>query len=356
MRYESQKVHDWVQQLYQAYGFEAQDAQAVAKMITYTDLHGIASHGVQRLSMYDRFIQAGKIDLHAQPEIVFETPVSAVVDGHLGMGQLIGTFAMNTAIQTAKTSGIGIVTVRNSNHYGIAGYYANLAADAGLVGFSSTNSNPGLIPTNGIQSFLGTNPIAFAMPAKPHNFWLDFATTTVPQGKVEVYRKLEKDFPADWVLADGTRPIHDHDAPELAGIRDQKAPVGLTPLGGFSEATGSHKGYGLAMIVEIFTGLFSGGALSPEISDGKHAGTSHSFIAIDPAIFGDTQTMFARFDDFLNQLRAQPAVAGKQVYVHGDKEAAAYADRKANGLVIDDKTFAELVKVSQRLHVDVPEF
>lgn len=352
-RYDSQVVTAWVQAIFAAWGFNAADSQTIAQTIIDTDLHGIASHGVQRVQMYDRFLRWGRIKQTAAPAVVHETDISAVVDGHFAMGQLVGIYSMNLAIQKAKQHGFGIVATRNSNHYGVAGYYANLAADAGLIGFSSTNTGPGMIPTNALKGFLGTDPIGFAMPATPHHFIFDVATTTVPQGKVELYLKEGKDLPALWVAKDGQTPVYSHDATVLAGLRDAQSTVGLVPLGGICEFTGSHKGYGLAMIVEIFTGILAQGNVSHEISDqDPTAGICQSYIALDPSLFGDKAAIYQRFSAYLEALRALPAVPGKRVYVHGDKEAAAYTDRIRHGLKIDAQTYSELVAISKRLGVD----
>lgn len=353
-RYDSDSMNQLIKRIYQAYGFTTQQSQAVADMLVYTDLIGVSSHGVQRLIMYDRNIQNGKVQIHSQPEIVKETDVSAVVDAKFGLGQLNGIYSMKLAIQKAKAHGIGIVTTRNSLHYGIAGYYANLAANEGLIGMSSTNSRPGMVPTNATQTFIGTNPIGFAMPAKPHNFIYDVATTTVPQGKIEVYRKLEKAVPAAWVAKDGKQPDNDiTDDETLKQLRIPESPVGLTPLGGVDEQTGSHKGYGLGVIVEIFTGILSMGHISNEITtQDLQSGPSQSFVAIDPGIFGDKDQIIKRFSAYLQEIRDLPAVPGKTVYVHGDKEALAYEDRKQNGIIVDDKTMAEVVNIAKRLGVD----
>ncbi|GAX03125.1 malate dehydrogenase [Secundilactobacillus pentosiphilus] len=353
-RYDSNKVKALVHKIYKAYGFTEEQSAAVAETLIYTDLHGIASHGVQRMVMYDHFIQNGKIRVKSQPKIVKETDVSAVVDANFGLGQLNGIYSMNIAIKKAKEHGVGIVTTKRSGHYGIAGYYANMAADQGLIGLSSTNSRPAMLPTHATQAFVGTNPIAFAMPAKPHNFIYDAATTTVPQGKIEVYRKLGKDLPALWVAKDGDQEINDyHDTADLDALRDPMSNIGLTPLGGVTEETGSHKGFGLGVIVEVFTSILSLGNTSTEITpEDLSVGPCQSFIAIDPAIFGDVNQIVKRFSDYLQQIRELPAIPGKKIYVAGDKEALAYEDRKQNGMIIDDKTLAEVTGIADRLGVD----
>ncbi|KRL98877.1 Ldh family oxidoreductase [Liquorilactobacillus satsumensis] len=357
-RYNSEKIKQLVFKIYQAYGFSNEDSEKVAATLLYTDLHGIESHGVQRLAMYDHFIQNGKIRVQSKPEIIKETDVSAVVDAHFGLGQLNGIYSMEVAIQKAKEHGVGIVTTKNSGHYGIAGFYANLAATAGLIGMSSTNSRPAMVPTHAMKAFIGTNPIGFAMPAKPHPFIFDAATSTVPQGKIEVYRKLEKDLPAFWVAKNGTEPVTSHtDKKDLDLLRDPDANVALTPLGGVAEETGSHKGFGLGIIVEIFTSILSLGNISTEISpENLEVGPCQSFVAIDPAIFGDKEQIIERFSAYLQDIRHLPAVPGKTIYVHGDKEALAYENAKKYGIEIDDRTLEEITAIAKRLHVSTSEY
>jgi L-2-hydroxycarboxylate dehydrogenase (NAD+) len=225
-----------------------------------SDLYGIESHGMQRLVRYHKGIEKGMIKIDAEPEVVFETPVSAVIDGHDGMGQLIGYKAMNIAINKAKENGVGIVSVRNSNHYGIAGYYAKLACDEGLIGLSFTNSEAIMVPTFGRLAMLGSNPIACAMPADPYDFFFDASTTVVTRGKLEMYNKMKKPLPEGWAL---DKNGHDSvDAPDVLANIIAKNGGGIMPLGGSGELTGSHKGYGFGMICEIFTSILSLGMTS----------------------------------------------------------------------------------------------
>lgn len=167
-------------------------------MLLMADLYGIESHGMQRMVRYHKGIEKGTIHPQAKPEVVFETPVSAVIDGHNGMGQLISIFAMKKAIEKAKTTGIGMVTVRESNHFGIAGYYAKMASDEGLLGMACTNSEAIMVPTFGKKAMLGSNPIAVAMPAEPYPFLFDCSTTVVTRGKLEMYNKMGKELPHGW--------------------------------------------------------------------------------------------------------------------------------------------------------------
>jgi LDH2 family malate/lactate/ureidoglycolate dehydrogenase len=186
--------------VFEAFGFSKDEGARISDVLLSADLYGIESHGMQRMVRYHKGIEKGQIHLDAQPEVVFETPMSAVIDGHSGMGQLIGIFAMEKAIEKAEAAGVGIVTVRESNHYGIAGYYAEMAAKRGLIGFSCTNSEAIMVPTNARKAMLGSNPIAVAMPADPYMFFFDASTTVVTRGKLEMYRKAEHELPSGWAV------------------------------------------------------------------------------------------------------------------------------------------------------------
>ena len=187
-------LHRFCVDAFEHFGFNAEESSIITDSLLIADIYGIDSHGMQRISRYHKSIVNGEIRVDKHPEIVRETPVSAVVDGNDGMGQLISHFSMQLAIRKAKRSGIGIVIAKNSNHYGIAGYYAKMACDEGLIGMSMTNTAPLMVPTFGSRAMLGTNPFAFCMPAEPYPFFFDAATTVITRGKVEVYRKREEEM------------------------------------------------------------------------------------------------------------------------------------------------------------------
>ena len=203
--------------VFRAFGFNDADADTITDVLLTADLFGIESHGMQRMVRYHKGLEKGTIHKDAKPEVVFETPISAVIDGHSGMGQLVSVFAMNKAIEKAKTTGVGIVTVRESNHYGIAGYYAKMASDQGLLGCSCTNSEAIMVPTFGRKAMLGSNPIAVAMPADPYPFLFDSSTTVVTRGKLEMYNKMGKPLPEGWALDENGQPSQD--APRVALCR-----------------------------------------------------------------------------------------------------------------------------------------
>jgi len=221
--------------------------------------------------------------------------------GYDSMGQLVSYKAMQMAIEKAKTTGVGIVSVRNSNHYGIAGYYAKMACDQGLMGFSCTNSEAIMVPTFGRKAMLGSNPIACAFPAEPYDFFFDASTTVVTRGKLEMYNKMEKPLPEGWALDKDGHPSSD--APDVLANIVAKNGGGIMPLGGSTEQLGSHKGYGYGMLCEIFSSILSMGATSNYCMTGGKGQICHSFMAINPAFFGNAEAIKAHFSTYLQELR-----------------------------------------------------
>ena len=351
VRYSYEQLKKFCCDAFETFGFTADEAEKITDVLLLSDLYGIESHGMQRLVRYHKGIEKGLIHVDAKPEVVFETPVSAVIDGHDGMGQLISIDAMQRAIEKAKTSGVGIVNVRNSNHFGIAGYYAKMACDAGLVGFAMTNSEAIMVPTYARLAMLGSNPIAISMPAEPYPFFFDASTTVVTRGKLEIYNKLSKPLPQGWALDENGNACTD--AARVLGNIVGKKGGGIMPLGGNTEQSGGHKGYGYGMLCEIFCSIFSGGLTSNHTHTNGKGGTCHGFMAIDPAIFGDADGMKQRFSTFLQELRDAPKADGQpRIYTHGEKEIAAYADRMANGIDVNINTVAEMKNLCDYLGMD----
>ena len=336
------------------FGFSKEEAAAITDVLLLADLYGIKSHGTQRLARYHKAIENKSVDIAAKPEIVFETPVSAVIDGHAGMGQLISIFAMNKAIEKAKSAGMAFVTVRNSNHFGIAGYYTKMACDAGMIGICTTNSQSIMVHTGSRQAVLGSNPIAFAMPAEPCPFWFDAATTVVPKGKLEVYHKASLDLHEGWAV-DGSGQECCNAETVLECIDNKSGMGGILPLGGSQEDSGSHKGYGYSMICELLCSITSGGATSNHHQrvKGKGAGTCHAFIVIDPRIFGDPDQIKAHLSAFLQELRAaKRADENIPIYTHGEKEMLAIEKARKNDIEVDISTIAEMISICEYLGMD----
>lgn len=336
-------------------GFSESESRIITDVLMLSDLYGIESHGMQRVVRYHKGIEKGLIKVGAKPEVVFETPVSAVIDAHDGMGQLVGHKAMETAIAKAQQSGVGIVTVRNSNHYGIAGYYAKMACDKGLFGFSCTNSEAIMVPTFGRLAMLGSNPLAFSMPADPYPFFFDASTSVVTRGKLEMYNKMNKPLPDCWALdKNGDAST---DAPDVLKNIVAKNGGGIMPLGGCEEKSGSHKGYGYGMICEIFSSVFSMGVTSNFCMQGGKSGICHGFAAINPAIFGDPDAIREHLSTYMRQLRESPRAEGQpRIYTHGEKEIAAMEDRLENGINVNENTVVEMIDFAKFVGIDPREY
>lgn len=341
----------YMERVFEAEGFAADDAARISDVLMQADLFGIESHGAQRMMYYHQNIASGSVNVDAKIETIRETPVSALIDGHFAMGQLCGVRAMETAIQKAKKTGVGIVCVRNSSHYGIAGYYPLIAAKEGLCAFSMTNTGPIMVPTFGREMMLGTNPIAFCMPADPIPFWFDASTTVVTLGKVEVHAKREKPMPEGWTIDSEGRIATDAGKINRAILAGDMG--GILPLGGAGETHSGHKGYGLAIMVEALTGVLAQGLLCPEMQGAHGDHTSHFFLAFDPAMFGDPVDIRVRMSRYLTMLRESEKLPGEsRIYTPGEKAFEAQAKRRACGIPVEEKTYAELEAIAQALHVE----
>ncbi len=351
------QIERFCKDAFRGFGFSEEEANEITDVLLLADLYGIRSHGTQRLVRYHQQIECGSIKVGVTPEIVFETPVSAVIDGHAGMGQVIGTYACRLAIEKAKRVGMAFVTVRNSNHFGIAGYYAKMASDQGFIGIATTNSESIMVHTNAKKAVLGSNPIAFAMPAEPYPFWFDAATTVVPRGKIEVYNKAGEPLHDGWAIDDTGN--ESTDAATVLNCIKAHAGGGILPVGGSTEASGSHKGYGYGMIAELLSSITSGGATSNHHTriPGQGAGSCHAFIVIDPKIFGDPEEMKEHLSVFLKELREAPRRdPDVPIYTHGEKEVLSYEKRMKEGISIDPKTVGEMVDICRDLHMDSMEY
>ena len=343
---DTKKVIGFCEKVFQTYGFTADESRIISDVLVRADLYGIESHGVQRLIRYHKEIKSGMVNPQARTQIAHETEISAVIEANKAMGQLVGVSSMKMAIRKAKTSGCGMVTVRNSNHYGIAGYYTNMAANEDLIGICMTNTEAIAVPTFSSKAMIGTNPIALAMPADPVIFSYDASTTVVPRGKLEVYTKIDKPLPDDWALDAKGNPST-NSAEVLANIIN-KAGGGIAPLGGVGDLHGGHKGYGLGAIVDIFTAVISGGLTSNHVNvTPGHTGICHWFMAIDYGVFGSKEAIKAGLSKFLKELRESKKAEGQpRVYTHGEKEKEMMAARINGQIPINDKTLEEMKDIA----------
>lgn len=321
------------------------NAAITAEIMAWADLHGIDSHGISMIPSYDERRRAGKINITAQPKVVHDTPVAALVDGGGGLGHVNSHFAMNLAISKARTMGIGVAGVRNSAHFGACGYYAKMAADAGFIGLVTTSaSGIQVSPTGGAQARYGTDPIAFAAPAHDGEpFLLDMATTTVAAGRIRNKANEGLPTPPGWLVTKDGQPSTDPlEASQKGGF--------LTPLGGTADGS-SHKGYGLAVMVNILAAALTGATLPTDPTHTKLPGTmgiGHFFMAIRLGLLRDPADVQADIARFCDDLRATtPADPNSPVMVAGDPERRNAARRMQAGIPVGANLRAHVKAVAE---------
>lgn len=301
------------------------DACIAAEILITSDLRGIESHGIGRMKMYYDRIRQGMQFPVTNFEIIRESPTTAVIDGHHGMGQIIGYRAMSLAIEKARKFGMGSVAVRNSSHFGIAGYYPLMAVKENMIGMTVTNARPSIAPTFGVRPMLGTNPIAFGAPSdEEFPFLFDAATSITQRGKLEVLSRKKKPTPAGWVTGPQGNTLTETDF-ILSSFANESA--ALLPLGGAGEELAGHKGYGLATMVEILSASLQSGAFLWELIGFDAQGNrrpnmlGHFFMAIDVAAFTDPDDFKKSTGEILRQLRASTLQPGqKRIFSAGEKE------------------------------------
>jgi len=347
-------LENFMVDVFKGIGVPEEDARICADVLITSDKRGIDSHGIGRLKpiYYDR-IKAGTQSPKTDMEIVKDGPTTAVIDGHNGMGQVIAKKSMALAIEKAKKMGLGMVAVRNSTHYGIAGYYVLMAIEAGMIGISGTNARPSIAPTFGTENMLGTNPLTFGMPSdEEFPFVLDCATSIAQRGKIEFYDRAEKEIPPGWVIGeDGKTRTDTHQI--LQDLKTGKA--ALAPLGGIGEETAGYKGYGYAAVVEILSAALQNGKYLKMLSgveEGKPApiNLGHFFIAINISSFTDLESFKKITGDILRSLRAsKKAPDAERIYTAGEKEYLAWLERKDKGAPINKNLQQQILTLKEEL-------
>ncbi|MFX1483581.1 MAG: Ldh family oxidoreductase [Promethearchaeota archaeon] len=361
---ETKRIHHeelriFAQQVIMKLGAKEEDAYHVADNLVTSNLRGIDSHGVGRLKRYVEGIKTGYILPNIEPEVKKDSPIIANIDAMNGLGQPAGVFGMRLAIEKARNLGVGIVTVFNSNHFGFAGYYAMMALEESFIGITMTNSEPLVVPTFSKNAMIGTNPIAFAAPTKAQRPWvMDLATSVVPSGKLEVYDRAGKDIPLGWATDENGSSTEDP-ARVLKNLYRGLGEGGILPLGGEGELHGGHKGYGLATMVEVLSGVMSGGNILRDLKffkDGKpsHPRIGHFFMALDPSYFIDIDSFKSRMDDLIVRLKnAEKAEGQSRIFVHGEKEFEECERRSADGIPLDERTIESLLELSKEFSIDL---
>ncbi len=338
-------------------GVPREEAEICADVLITSDKRGIDSHGIGRLKTiyYDR-IKIGIQKALTEFDIVREGPTTAVIDGHDGMGHVIGKRSMSMAIEKAKKYGMGMVTVRNSTHYGIAGYYALMAASENMIGITGTNARPSVAPTFGVENMLGTNPLTFGMPTdEEFPFVLDCATSLTQRGKIEVYGRADKEMPPGWVIdqSGSTRTDTNVVLEDLV-----KGTAALTPLGGIGEESAGYKGYGYSTVIEVLSAALQAGnflkMLNGYDSEGNRIpyGLGHFFIAIDVAAFIEPDSFKKTTGDILRELRnSKKAPGAERIYTAGEKEYLAWIERKDKGVPVNPVLQKEMKVMADELGI-----
>ena len=345
IRVDHQKLKRFVSMVFQRLGVPEPDAMIAAEVLVMADLRGVDSHGVVRLNphgWYVKSLREGLVNPKPQIRIVQETLASALVEGDGGLGMVVGHWATELAIKKARQASVGITVVRNSRHFGMSAYFAMLALPHDMIGISMTNAGRQVVPTFGREAKYGTNPISLAAPAGDEPpFILDMATTTAAAGKLEIAARLGESIPLGWALDEEARPTSD----PRAAQRARK----LLPLGSSREG-GSHKGYGLAIMIEILCGVLSGtvASLTPP-STGERG---HLFAAIDIASFRPVDTFKRDMDQLLRDLKSTtPSEGQKRVFVAGEIEHELARERAAKGIPLHSSIIEGLRELSGQLNI-----
>ena len=349
------KLKDFCNKVWMKMGVPERDAKITTDVLVMADLRGIDSHGVARLPRYYNDLKNGWTKAADQSRIVKETKATALIDGGGSLGQVVGHKGMELAIKKATETAVGIVSVLNSHHYGIAGYYSLMALEHDLIGVSMTNASPLVVPTFGRTAVLGTNPISLTAPTlneKP--FVLDMATSVVPRGKLEVYDRLGKKIPLGWAVdTTGRGTIEPKSVLEALSKR---LGGGILPLGGEGEEHSGHKGYGLALMVDVLCGVLSGAATGLGVDvDKEKPNVGHFFMALDPGAFRSLDEFKRDMDRLARELKNSPKAQGQnRIYVHGEKSFAKMERYRKEGIPLEAKVVEAMKQVGKQVGVSWP--
>jgi LDH2 family malate/lactate/ureidoglycolate dehydrogenase len=337
-------------------GIPREEAETSAEILVAADARGIRSHGVARIKRYVDGIKIGHIRGGIRPTVLRETPISLVLDAEGGMGLSLSRWAMEQVIAKAAAGGAGVCSIRNSNHFGIAGFYSEMAARRDMIGIAMTNTAALGVPTFARQAMFGTNPIAFAAPGLGGDlFSLDMATTTVTRGKIEVAAREGTALPPGWAV--GTDGRATAEAARLLEDMLYQRGGGLLPLGGEGTALGGYKGYGLAVMVDILCALSSGGVFGEAVVDSEQtsARVCHFFLALRLDLFRDPEDFKRDISRMLGELRSlSPAEGARRVYYAGLPEQEAEARSGREGVPLTGEVWRILRETAAEFGVPLP--
>lgn len=350
-------LENFMRDIFIKLGVPQNDAKTIADVLITSDKRGIDSHGIGRFKpIYIDRINAGIVNPVTSIDIIKDTYTTAVLDANNGMGHVAGVRAMQIAIEKAKKYGMAMVVVKNSSHYGFAGYYPMMACKEGMIGITGTNARPSIAPTFGVENMLGTNPLTFGIPTdEPFDFVLDCATSTSQRGKIEKYSREGKNLPEGWVIDHKGNVRTDTDNVLIDLVKGDAA---LTPLGGVGEELAGYKGYGYATVVEILSSALTLGpymkALTGIDEDGnkKPYNLGHFFIVINIENFVDINKFRKQTGDMLRELRnSLKAPKCDKIYTAGEKEYLTYLERKDKGVPMNDVLISQINELNDKYHM-----
>ncbi|MEO6134511.1 MAG: Ldh family oxidoreductase [Ginsengibacter sp.] len=354
--YSIASLYAFAKNIFLKIGCTETNATIAADSLLSADRRGVDSHGVARLSGYVRLWEAKRVNATPDIKVIYETPSTGVVDGDSGLGLVVAPFAMNVAIEKARNCGTGWVSVKNTNHFGIAGTHAMMALEYDMIGIAMTNASALVAPTYSLDKLLGTNPIAVAIPAgKEAPFVADFATTTASNGKLEILQRKNEEAPDGWVQTKEGDATKNASALKKGGA--------LLPLGGDKEH-GSHKGYALGAIVDIFSAILSGANYGPWVppfpaympmpENLPGEGIGHFFGAMRIDAFRPAEEFKHHMDVWIQTFKnAQPVPGQKRVYIPGEPEMEMEKERMENGIPVIDKVVEDLMKLGERFGIQL---
>ncbi len=356
VRIRRESLEAFCQQVFQSLKLSEDDARIAAAVLVAADARGIPSHGVARLCQYVNGLEMSLMNPDAPVEVLMDTPSSIVLHAHGAMGAPVSARAMEKVIDKARSNGAAFGCVRESNHFGIAGYYAMMALDEDMLGLAMTSTAALGVPTFGRQVMYGTNPLAFAAPADEEGaFVLDMSTTVVTKGKIELYGHLGKELPLGWAVDKTGRPAKD--ARAVLDDMFHRVGGGILPLGGAGEEFGGYKGYGLAVMVDILCSVLCGASFGPALYDRENsfARVSHFFGAIRIDTFRHPQEFRRDMDRMLSGLRNCPRAEGaERVYFAGQKEFEKEEECLRRGVPLLKKTYDQICAMGNEHGVDFP--
>lgn len=347
----AERLHAFVTTCLTAVGAAADDAMVVADVLIAANLRGVDSHGVARLRRYVKGIQNGAIAARPDVTTVLEGPATAVIDAGNGLGQPAALAAMHLAIAKAERIGLGMVVTRRSNHFGIAGYYAMLALEHGMIGMVTTNASPQVAPTFAAEPMYGTNPLAIAMPTGgPCPFVLDMATSTAARGRIEQMQREGKPIPSGWGIDPEGAITTDADT-LIAGLIARRGHA-LLPVGGAGETFGGHKGYGLGLLADLLCGPLAGAAWGRHVYGSSGANLGHCFLAMRVDCFRPWEEFIADSEQLLQEIRSAKKVPGRErIYIPGEKEAEETQRRQRDGIPLLPVVLADLARLADEAGV-----